>query len=195
MTRSEELHELNTRWHRDNTCGLKTLATNPVFGDGDPNADIVFIGEAPGKKEDLEGRPFVGASGKFLSEMLESIQMTREKVYITNCVKYRPPENRDPSPAEKEACRPWLEDELTFINPKIIIFLGRHALNTFFPDKKISDVHGTLLTGTFTGISTTNFIALYHPASALYNGGLRETLIKDFKQISLILKKLIKATA
>src|SRR6185436_20678221 len=98
----------------------------------------VFIGEAPGKSEDQKGEPFVGAAGKFLNEMLELINIKREDIYITNIVKYRPPNNRDPSPEEKAACRAWLLEELKIIQPKLIIFLGRHAMNNFFPELKIS---------------------------------------------------------
>ena len=152
------LRELHQAHHKSCAIGLKKTATQPVFGDGNPNADIVFIGEAPGKKEDETGVPFVGAAGKFLAEMLASIKLSRRapmdtarhdfaksNVYITNIVKYRPPENRDPTPKEKTACAPWLYDELNFIQPKLIIFLGRHSMNNFFPDLKIADAHGTLI--------------------------------------------------
>src|SRR5688572_807047 len=108
MTSKESLLELHKKWDIKNTCTLKTTATQAVYGDGNPNADIVFIGEAPGKNEDMQGKPFVGAAGKFLNEMLESIQLKREDIYITNIVKYRPPNNRDPLPEEKDACREWL---------------------------------------------------------------------------------------
>jgi DNA polymerase len=181
---------LHQKWHKKNSCKLKSLATQPVFGDGNPTAKIVFIGEAPGKAEDLEGRPFIGRAGKFLAEMLETIKMKREDIYITNVVKYRPPDNRDPEPDELAECLPWLIDELNFIKPKLIIFLGRHSMNRFFPTEKISEVHGKLLHKKVQGLYTENFLPLYHPAAALYNGGMRETLIKDFKQIPIILKKL-----
>ena len=187
------LLELHQKWHEKNSCKLKGSATQPVFGDGNPKSKIVFIGEAPGKDEDREGKPFVGRSGKFLSEMLESIKMKREDIYITNVVKYRPPENRDPEPDEIAACLPWLMEELNFIKPKIIIFLGRHAMKIFFPKEKISLVHGKLLHKKIDGFETEYFLPLYHPASALYNGSMRETLIKDFKKIPLILEK-IKST-
>jgi uracil-DNA glycosylase family 4 len=157
------------------------MTTQPVFGDGNPKAKIVFIGEAPGKAEDLEGRPFVGRAGKFLVEMLETIKLKREDVYITNVVKYRPPNNRDPEPDEIAECLPWLIEELNFIKPKIIVTLGRHALNRFFLDEKISVVHGKLLKKDIEGLDVKNFFALYHPAAALYNGGMRDTLIKISK--------------
>ncbi|MCA9353418.1 uracil-DNA glycosylase [Candidatus Nomurabacteria bacterium] len=184
------LSELQQKWHESSKCELKKSATRPVFGDGNPKSDIVFIGEAPGKKEDQEGRPFIGAAGKFLSEMLETAKLKREDIYITNIVKYRPPDNRDPLPEEKDACREWLLGELNFIKPKLIIFLGRHSMNDFFPELKISEAHGKLIHKKFKNIQTEYFLPLYHPAAALYNGSMRETLIKDFKKVPLILKKI-----
>lgn len=184
------LEEINKYWQKACKCKLKKTATQAVFGDGNPKAKIVFIGEAPGKNEDLEGRPFIGRAGKFLAEMLNTIKLTREDVYITNIVKYRPPNNRDPEPKEKNACREWLLEELNFIKPKLIVFLGRHSMNDFFPDLKISEVHGKLLKNKFSNLKTENFLALYHPAVALYNGKLRETLIKDFEKIPKVLKKI-----
>lgn len=185
----ETLRELHERYHIECICPLKKTATQPVFGDGNPKAKIVFIGEAPGKKEDLEGKPFIGAAGKFLTEMLASINLKREDVYITNTVKYRPPDNRDPLPEEKLQCQKWLFAELNHINPSLIIFLGRHAMNTFFPEKKISDEHGKLTVQKITGLKPNHFFALYHPAAALYNGSMRATLLADFVKIPTILKK------
>ncbi len=190
MARPTELKALHDTYAASNTCGLKTTATQAVYGDGNPDADVVFVGEAPGKNEDLEGVPFVGAAGKFLNEMLASIGMKREDIYITNIVKYRPPNNRDPLPEEKDACRDWLHAELAAINPKLIVFLGRHSMNDFFPGEKISNVHGKLLVKKFPDITTTHFLPLYHPAAALYNGGLRDELMNDFKKIPLALKKI-----
>jgi DNA polymerase len=189
MDMHEKLKKLHTKQHKKCTCGLKITATQPVFGNGNPEADIVFIGEAPGKKEDETGVPFVGAAGKFLEEMLATIGMKREQIYITNIVKYRPPNNRDPEPTEKDACREWLHTELSFIKPKLIVFLGRHSMNDFFPDLKISDAHGKLIIKKIAHIPTTHFLPLYHPAAALYNGGMRKILLKDFKKIPTLLKK------
>ncbi len=182
------LQDLNVYWDKKNTCSLKKTATQPVFGDGNPHAEIVFIGEAPGKDEDLTGKPFVGRTGKFLNELLTEIKLNRSDVYITNTVKYRPPDNRDPEPDEKLSCRAWLFEELNMIQPKLIVFLGRHAMSTYFPDEKISAVHGKLLHKKFVSLDTENFLALYHPAATLYNGKLRETVIKDFKKIPKILE-------
>lgn len=191
MTPAEGLLELHEYWAKANDCALKDSANRAVFGNGNPEAHVVFIGEAPGKKEDEMGIPFVGAAGKFLNEMLESIGMVRDDIYITNIVKYRPPNNRDPEPQEKDACRDWLHAELSFIKPDLIVFLGRHSMNDFFPTEKISSVHGKLLIKKFPGIPTTHFLPLYHPAAALYNGGMRDELMRDFKKIPLALKKVV----
>src|SRR3989344_1921470 len=126
----------------DPTPELRKQATQLVFGDGNADADIVFIGEAPGKNEDLQGIPFVGAAGKFLDEMLEMIGLNRSDIYITNIVKYRPPNNRDPLPEEKQAFMPYLMGQLKAIGPKLVVTLGRHSLNCFLPDLSISAVHG-----------------------------------------------------
>jgi uracil-DNA glycosylase family 4 len=190
-SKREQLDELNTYWQEHCTCEIKKTATQAVFGDGNAHADVVFIGEAPGKKEDQEGRPFIGAAGKFLAKMLEGIGMKREDIYITNIVKYHPPENRDPLPEEKQACNEWLINELTIISPKLIVFLGRHSMTRFFPTEKISDIHGKLLIKQTPEFNKKQaFMPLYHPAAALYNGGMRETLIKDFNKIPKALKKL-----
>ena len=190
MTKEERLKAVHKKWLKECKCELKNTATQGVPGDGSATSEIVFIGEAPGKAEDIQGTPFIGAAGKFLDQMLEEIKLKREDVYITNIVKYRPPNNRDPLPEEKEACREWLLEELDIIKPKLIVFLGRHSMNDFFPGEKISQVHGKILKKEIKGIDTPYFYALYHPAAALYNGGMRETLISDFKKIPLILKKI-----
>lgn len=190
MTRHEELTALHQKHHDLCECDLKTTATQPVFGDGNPDAKIVFIGEAPGKKEDETGVPFVGAAGKFLAEMLATIDMKREDIYITNIVKYRPPNNRDPEDLEKKQCAEWLHEELNFIKPKLIVFLGRHSMTHFLPLLKISEAHGHLVHREIPNITTKYFLPLYHPAAALYNGGMRETLIEDFRKIPVILEKI-----
>lgn len=190
MATAAELLALHETYAAKNTCELKTSATRAVFGDGNPAAEVVFIGEAPGKKEDETGVPFVGAAGKFLGEMLAAINMQRADIYITNIVKYRPPNNRDPEPAEKDACKEWLHAELAAIKPTLIVFLGRHSMNHFFPTEKISAVHGKLLIKEIPGIPTTYFLPLYHPAAALYNGGMRDELMTDFKKIPVALKKI-----
>ena len=142
-SKSQQLDQIRADILSNNICpNLAQTATQLVLGDGNPDADIVFIGEAPGKKEDETGTPFVGASGKFLNEMLASINLDRQDVYITNIVKYRPPNNRDPKPEEKKAFLPYLLAQIAVIEPKVIIPLGRHSMNVFLPGAKISEVHG-----------------------------------------------------
>lgn len=154
-------------------------ATQLVMGAGNPSADIVFIGEAPGKKEDELGEPFVGASGRFLNEMLAAAGMNRDDVYITNIVKYRPPDNRDPTREEKVEFWPYLLRQIESIRPKVIITLGRHSGQAFIPDLVISRDHGRPRSVRFHDHEYV-VIPLYHPAAALYNGGMRQTLIDDF---------------
>ncbi len=192
MNKKQELENLHKKWMEECQCELKKTATQAVPGVGNAEAEIVFIGEAPGKKEDELGQPFVGAAGKFLNEMLELIDLKREDIYITNIVKYRPPNNRDPNPKEKSACRAWLLEELKIISPKLIIFLGRHAMNNFFPDLQISGAHGKLLIKSFKGMSTKYFFPLYHPAAALYDGSMRDILKEDFVKIPKVLKEINK---
>ena len=188
MNRAEELDNLQSLHNEQCICVLKKTAIQAVFGDGNPDAKIVFIGEAPGKSEDEQGKPFIGRAGKFLAEMLASIGLKREDIYITNIVKYRPPQNRDPEHQEKIDCAPWLHAELNFIKPDVIIFLGRHSMNHFLPELKISEAHGKLVHRKIPNIVTEYFFPLYHPAAALYNGGMRATLLEDFQKIPAILK-------
>lgn len=166
---------------------LAKTATQLVMGDGNVDADIVFVGEAPGKNEDLQGRPFVGAAGKFLDEMLASVALDRQDVYITNIVKYRPPNNRDPLPEEKKAFWPFLIRQLDVIRPAIIITLGRHSMEYFLPNRKISSIHGEPKRIQFSG-RTVVIVPLFHPAAALYNGSLRATLLDDFARIPRIVE-------
>lgn len=161
---------------------LAASATQLVMGAGNPDADIVFIGEAPGKAEDEQGLPFVGASGRFLNEMLASVGMNRDDVYITNIVKYRPPNNRDPSREEKAEFWPYLMRQLEIISPKVVITLGRHSGMAFIPDLVISRDHGQPHTVRH-GEREFMVIPLYHPAAALYKGSMRQTLIDDFSTI------------
>jgi len=178
-----------------NICpDLAETATQLVMGDGNVDADIVFIGEAPGKNEDLQGLPFVGAAGKFLNEMLGTVGLSREDIFITNIVKYRPPENRDPTPEEKKAFWPFLARQLEIIDPKVIVTLGRHSMEFFLPEAKISQIHGQpkrLPVKLHDGRETSWVILpLYHPAAALYNGGMRQTLIDDFAGVRTIVEKM-----
>lgn len=165
---------------------LAAGATQLVMGDGNLDSQIVFIGEAPGKNEDLQGKPFVGASGKFLDEMLTSVGLNRSDIYITNIVKYRPPNNRDPLPDEKRSFWPYLMRQLEIINPTVIVTLGRHAMDCFIPGAKISVDHGRpRKVQLHRDGAEYNWLVmpLYHPAAALYNGSMRQTLMDDFQKV------------
>ncbi len=188
--KERKLAELNTTMAELCPCSLRDSATTVVPGEGNACAKLLFIGEAPGKKEDETGRPFVGAAGKFLDELLASISIRREDVYITNVVKYRPPNNRDPLPQEVEDCWPWLQQQIAIIDPVLILPLGRHALERFVPNARISRDHGTAFRRTLDGCGTRVFYALYHPAAALYNGALRKTLFDDIRKVPKLLQTL-----
>ena len=168
----------------DITPNLRSTATGLVFGTGNVDADIIFIGEAPGAKEDLLGEPFVGAAGKFLNELLSSIGLNRADIYITNIVKYRPPGNRDPVRGEIEAFKPYLMQQIDVIRPKVVALLGRHSMNVFLPELKISEAHGVPVKQ-----DTLVYLPLYHPAAALYNPGMRQTLKDDFASIPALISK------
>lgn len=185
MTKQDQMRLLRQEILDKNICPqLAEQATQLVIGDGSLDAEIVFIGEAPGKKEDEMGLPFVGAAGRFLDTMLEAAGMDRGDVYITNIVKYRPPNNRDPLPEEKEAFWPYLLRQLEIIDPKVVVTLGRHSMEYFLPDAKISQVHGRAVKKKVFYLDKTEhewlIVPLYHPAAALYNGGMRQVLIDDF---------------
>ena len=167
-------------------CGFEPCqtCTNQVPGEGNPDAEIMFIGEGPGKNEDLQGRPFVGAAGKLLDELIESIGLKRKDVFIGNVVKARPPGNRDPKPEEIAHSWPWLRDQVAVIKPKVIVLLGRHAMDLFLPDLKISAAHGQAKR--YRGQV---YYPVYHPAAALYTGSLKQTLLDDFAKLPKVLEK------
>lgn len=195
MDKSQALEALQAKIIADEICPeLAAQATQLVIGDGNPDANIVFIGEAPGQKEDEQGLPFVGAAGKFLNEMLAEAGMERSDVYITNIVKYRPPNNRDPLPEEKAAFLPYLLRQLEIINPKVVITLGRHSMEYFLPNAKISQAHGQAVRKKVLYHDKTEhewlFIPLYHPAAALYNGSMRQVLIDDFLSATKLVSSL-----
>lgn len=188
--KQQQLDRVRASILENNICPeLAAQATNLVMGDGNLNAEIVFIGEAPGKNEDEQGLPFVGAAGKFLNEMLAAAGMERSDVYITNIVKYRPPNNRDPLPEEKKAFWPYLLKQLQIIQPKVVITLGRHSMEYFLPGMRISQIHGQPKRIQF-GDQKIVIIPLYHPAAALYNGSMRQTLIDDFVNVPKIIEKI-----
>ena len=165
-------------------CELAKTRTHAVPGEGNPSADIVFIGEGPGFYEDQQARPFVGPAGKFLDELLASIGLRRQDVFICNVLKCRPPGNRDPLPNEIEACRKYLLRQIELINPGLIVTLGRFSLAWFFPRDSISKAHGSL-----RRLGDRHFFHLYHPAAALHAGNLRKVIQEDFAKIPAALAK------
>lgn len=187
-SKGQALDKLKSQILADSVCqNLADGATQLVFGSGNVDADIIFIGEAPGKNEDLKGEPFVGAAGKFLDEMLRAADLDRRDVYITNILKYRPPNNRDPLPEEKRDFWPYLLRQLEIISPKVILTLGRHSGAAFVPDLVISRDHGQPRKVRYHDQEYL-LIPLYHPAAALYNGSMRQTLIDDFVRAAEIAK-------
>lgn len=193
MTKTDAMAQLRDEILAKNVCAeLAAGAKNLVMGDGNLDAEVVFIGEAPGKNEDEQGLPFVGAAGKFLNEMLMDAGMRRADVYITNIVKYRPPNNRDPSPEEKAEFSPFLLRQLEIIQPKIVATLGRHSMEYFLPDAKISAVHGQPKRIHISADGREYewvVMPLFHPAAALYNGAMRETLMADFAKLPAIIRQ------
>ncbi len=165
-------------------CGLAKHRTNVVPGEGAEDTPLVFIGEAPGWHEDQQGRPFVGAAGQFLEELLASINLTREQVYICNVIKCRPPENRDPLPGEIESCREWLDRQLALLKPKVIVTLGRYSMARYFPGETISKIHGKERER--EGIIC---YPMYHPAAALHQQNLRQIIQADMLKIPSLLVK------
>ncbi len=169
-------------------CELHRGATNAVPGEGNPEARILLIGEAPGYHEDSSGKPFVGNSGKFLTELLAKAGLSREDVFITNVVKHRPPGNRDPLPDEIFACALWLDKQISIIDPDVIVTLGRFSLARYFPGERISKIHGQPkeIDGRFV-------VPMYHPAAALHNGSLRPEIEADFLKLPRLLAEFDKA--
>jgi DNA polymerase len=186
--KTKKLTELYIKMKADKTLPLQEGATNLVFGAGNPAAEIMFIGEGPGYWEDQKGKPFVGNAGKFLDQLLYSIKLPREKVFITNVVNYRPPENRDPLPEEIAAFRPYIDKMIEIIKPKIIVTLGRFSMAKFIPGVKISDVHGKEKAVNW-GKRKIVIVPMYHPAAGLRNGEVRRRTIEDFKKIPDILNE------
>lgn len=165
-------------------CALSKSRTKAVPGEGAENARVMFIGEGPGWYEDQQGRPFVGPAGQLLDQLLTLIKLPRPEVFITNLVKCRPPNNRDPRPEESEACAPYLDSQIELISPRVIVTLGRHSMARFFPGKSISQVHGT--TRKANGVV---YFALYHPAAALRQEKLRQVLEQDFLKLPSIISE------
>jgi DNA polymerase len=179
-----ELEELHQRIASCPDCDLCRTRTHAVPGEGPPNAEVLFVGEAPGFYEDQQARPFVGPAGRFLDELIASIGLRRDQVFITNVVKCRPPNNRDPLPGEIDACRKHLQRQIELIQPKIIVSLGRYSLAWFSPRDAISKVHGQakVKDGVY-------FIPMYHPAAALHAGNMRKVIEEDFRKIPAVLER------
>ena len=163
-------------------CPLSETRNRAVPGEGPTNAQVLFVGEAPGYNEDMQGKPFVGRAGTFLNELLKSVQLERGEVFITNIVKCRPPNNRDPEPTEIAACKKYLDKQIELLEPKIIVTLGKHSLNKFLPGQKIGLHHGKSQV-----IDGQIVLPLYHPAAALHNGSLRNVILNDFKEVRKVL--------
>ena len=171
-------------------CGLCAGRTNTVPGEGSAEAQIMFIGEGPGFYEDQQGRPFVGASGKFLDQLLASIGLDRRTVFITNVVKCRPPDNRDPQPDEIAACGKYLGEQISVIQPKVIVTLGRHSMQRYFPGEAIGKVHGQPRRKDETIV-----VPMYHPAAALHQGSLRNVIEADFRKLPDLLSRILSNSA
>lgn len=178
MTAVETLNQIAEQVAACQKCDLHFSRKIAVPGEGPPDAEVMFIGEGPGFHENEQGRPFVGAAGKFLEELLASIGMSREQVYIGNVVKCRPPGNRDPQPEELHACSDYLERQIRTINPKVIVTLGRFSLQRYLPNAKISEVHGKAVR-----VKGRLICPMYHPAAALHQPSLRVTVEQDFQRL------------
>ena len=182
-----ELNQLHDTIRSCKNCGLHATRTQAVPGSGPCPADVMIVGEAPGFNEDRQGEPFVGAAGKLLDTLLARISLRRSEVFITNVLKCRPPMNRDPMPNEAEACSPYLARQLELIRPKVVLILGRHALERLMPGQgSISRVHGSLIKR-----GDVAYVPLYHPAAALHNGSLVADLEHDFDLVKQYLDKLL----
>jgi DNA polymerase len=188
MTSIEELKRVAAEVSECTKCALHYSRKNAVPGEGPANAEIMFIGEGPGFHENEQGRPFVGAAGKFLDELLAKISMKRADVFIANVVKCRPPGNRDPQPEELAACSGYLERQIKALNPKVIVTLGRFSMAHFLPNAKISEIHGQAIK--VKGRSDVQYpliIAMYHPAAALHQQSLRSTIEADFARLPALI--------
>lgn len=190
MDKEQQIKNLNAKMTTCLNCALRATCSRVVPGTGNPQAQIMFIGEAPGKKEDESGIPFLGSSGKILDKMLAEIKIKREDVYLTNICKCRPPQNRDPLPEEVSTCLPWLEKEIEIIDPKIIVTLGKYALNSLASAAKISEVHGKILEIKISKIGKIKIFPLHHPAAARCNRKTRSIFTEDFQKIPNIVNTL-----
>jgi uracil-DNA glycosylase family 4 len=184
MSALTELYQQIDLCHK---CDIARLRTKVVPGEGAENAEIMFIGEAPGWHEDQQGRPFVGQAGQYLDRLLLSIGLNRQQVYIANVIKCRPPDNRDPLPTEIQNCCDWLDRQIDIIKPKMIVTLGRYSMSRYFPGKSISKIHGTAAKR--DGII---YFAMYHPAAALHQQSLRNEIEADMQKIPKLIAEMNK---
>ncbi|MFO7967992.1 MAG: type-4 uracil-DNA glycosylase [Archaeoglobaceae archaeon] len=186
---SESLDEIVEEILSCKKCHLWETNTNYVPGEGNPHSEVFFVGEAPGKEEDLQGRPFVGAAGKLLTQMIETVlNLRRKDVYIANILKCRPPDNRDPQPEEVEACSPYLVRQINAINPKVLVCMGKYAANFVFDMYGIDFPGISRVKGQLKEVNGMKIIAIYHPAAILYRPQLRESYEKDFGKIATLIK-------
>ena len=185
MSDEQKLERLAKKIRVCTKCELHRARKNAVPGEGPGHAEIMLIGEGPGAREDEQGRPFVGASGKFLDQLLEQAGVTRADVWITNVVKCRPPGNRDPLPGEVETCTSnYLQHQIEIVDPSIIVTLGRHSMGLFFKGAKITQIHGQM-----RKMDDRFVIAMFHPAAALHQQSLKSTILADFARLPELLKE------
>jgi|SRR5579859_5406516 len=184
MTAETDLADIAREVKACTKCKLCQGAKQGVPGEGPATAEIMLIGEGPGFHEDQQGRPFVGPSGKFLEDLLASINLKRQDVFITNVVKHRPPGNRDPEPDEIAACAGYLDRQIAAIQPKVIVTLGRYSMGRYFPNARISAIHGQART-----VDGRVIVAMFHPAAALHQESLRQTLVDDFKKLPQLIAR------
>ena len=189
MSKKEELLKLKSAMEQDKSLPLIKKPEDIIPGDGNPDAKIVFVGEAGGYHESVQRKPFVGNAGMLLNQLLHSIELERKDIYITNMVKTRPPENRDPLPEELEAFGKYLDKEIEIINPKIIVTLGRFSMAKFLPGVKISIVHGSAFVVNWKGREI-KVVPMYHPAAALRNGDVMFQIKEDFLKLPGLLKEI-----
>ena len=202
MSQRQKLESIAEKIKKCKKCSLHKTRAQAVPGQGSYLAKIMLIGEAPGREEDRCGQPFVGGAGKFLNELIKLANLKRENIFITNVLKCRPPKNRDPKPNEIKACRPYLEEQIKIIKPKLIITLGRYAMYNFLPESlKISRVHGKIKELKIENCPSVlssgskeklKIFCTYHPAAALYQRNLKNVLRKDFRRLAKIFKTLVK---
>lgn len=188
MNKKEELEQLKAKMKADATLPLKKVATQLVFGVGDPNSEVICIGEGPGYYEDQKGEPFVGNAGAFLNQLLAIAGYQRGDVFITNVVHHRPPQNRDPEPAEIAAYQPYLDEMINIIDPKIIITLGRFSMGKFLADVRITKVHGKKYTVNWKD-KELSVIPMYHPAAGLRNPNVKQQTVEDFMNLPELIKE------